>query len=203
MSLYWKRKTEYSQLLWPFCPREEIKLHKQTFRLHCSCCFLAPQGWFAEIASLWLVLSSNTHCRQMSVEWQHFCTCFAIVRHYQAQDSVWWKIVFILTWCAVISIVCCEGFLHALCWGLSRWSAVLSFFCTSNAAESGYRDVTLLLTSFTVNNQEATPWYCSHNCDCVCGQAKSETENCLETQCPVIVLIAEEGLLFSIWNISA
>lgn len=49
---------------------------------------------------------------------------------------------------------------------------------------SGYRDVTLLPTSFTVNNQEATPWYCSHNCDCVCGQAKSETENCLETQCP-------------------
>lgn len=49
-----------------------------------------------------------------------------------------------------------------------------------------------LPTSFTVNNQEATPWYCSHNCDCVCGQAKSETEKCLETQCPATVLIAEE-----------
>lgn len=36
----------------------------------------------------------------------------------------------------------------------------------------------------------------------VCGQAKNETEKCLETQCPAMVLIAEEGLLVSIWNIS-
>lgn len=69
-------------------------------------------------------------------------------------------------------------------------------------AASGYRDVTALPAGFTVNNQEATPWYCSHNCDCVCGQAKSENEKCLETRCPATVLIAEEGLLFSIWNIS-
>lgn len=40
-------------------------------------------------------------------------------------------------------------------------------------AASGYRDVTLLPISFTVNNQEATPRHCSHNCDCICGQAKS------------------------------
>lgn len=58
-------------------------------------------------------------------------------------------------------------------------------WCTSYAG-LGYRDV-----SFTLNNQEATPWYCSHNYDCVCGQAKTETENCLETQCPTMILIAE------------
>lgn len=59
-------------------------------------------------------------------------------------------------------------------------------------AVSHYRDVTPLPISFTVNNQEATPWYCDHNCDCVCGQAKSETENCLETRCPAIILIVEQ-----------
>lgn len=69
-------------------------------------------------------------------------------------------------------------------------------------AASGCRDVTTLPAGFTVNNQEATPWYCSHNCDCVCGQAKSENEKCLETRCPATVLTAQEGLLFSIWNIS-
>lgn len=53
-------------------------------------------------------------------------------------------------------------------------------------AASGYRDVTLLPISFTVNNQEATPRYCIHNCDCICGQAKSKTENSLETQCPML-----------------
>lgn len=36
---------------------------------------------------------------------------------------------------------------------------------------TGCRDVAV---SFTVNNQEVTRWYCSHNCDCLCGQARSE-----------------------------
>lgn len=46
--------------------------------------------------------------------------------------------------------------------GLIAYAQVMQL---KRLAASGYRDVTLLPASFTVNNQEATPWYCSHNCD--------------------------------------
>ena len=67
-----------------------------------------------------------------------------------------------------------------------------SSLCTSYAAESCSHHRRPVPTSFAANNQEVTPSFCSHNCDSVCGQAKSETEMCLETRCPAPVLIAEE-----------
>lgn len=67
-------------------------------------------------------------------------------------------------------LVCCGGLLTYLVLRLIEIKRGLMLYAQAVQLKwrvaSGNRDVTPLLGSFAVNNQEATPWYCSHNCDC-------------------------------------